>query len=132
MSRIPARPVVLGCMALALGGCGGAARDPEEVVKEFIEAYDRGDPRACRELVTDGYVKAITREDGERGRELCEQQLAGIAPADVKLDLIPSVDDRGDVVDVVVRLRIDGRQEEQSLRLRRQDGEYRVDRLRPA
>lgn len=128
----PARSILAACAALALaaGGCGDRGKDdPIEVVKRYIESYDRGDLIVCDELVTEGYLRFLGRAAGGRdGREVCEQQVRAAEPLDITVDVIPSVQRKGDVVDVEVRLFVDDRQITHGLRLRKRGDVLLVDR----
>ena len=124
--RIPAAVAVL---MLAMAGCGESSEDPIEVTKQYIEAYDRGDLRVCDELVTEGYLESLGRAVKQDGRVVCEKQVKQLEPGLIVLDVIPSVEERGDIVDVTARLFVNGRQVQQKIRLKREDGELLVDRV---
>lgn len=123
------------CAALViiLAACGDRGRDdPIEVVKRYIESYDRGDLIVCDDLVTDGYLRWLSRAAGGLdGRTVCEQQVRAAEQFDISVDVIPSVQERGDIVDVEVRLMVDGRQVDDEIRLRKRDGELLVERSGP-
>ena len=127
-----ARTILAACAALsiAVAGCGDRGKDdPIEVVKRYIESYDRGDLIVCDELVTDGYLRFLGRAAGGRnGREVCEQQVRAAEQLDIRVDVIPSVQRQGDLVDVEVRLDVDGRQVNHQVRLRKQGDALLVDR----
>lgn len=115
---------------LALAACGGSSDDPIEVTKQFIEAYDTADTDVCDELVTERYLRSLAEEAGSGdGHAACVRQVEALEPAIIRLDVVPSVEERGDTVDVVVRLIVNGAQREQEVTLRRVEGELRVDRV---
>lgn len=121
-------PTLLACAA-ALAGCGGE-KPPDEVIKEFYEASDKGDEAACGDLVTDAYLRRRSGgETGDAARIACEAQLEALASTDIRVRAIPFVRERGDRVDAVVELEADGKGTRQKLILRRVDGELRVDRV---
>ena len=130
----PARRTLAACaaLALALGGCSTdrGKDDPIEVVKRYIESYDRGDLAVCDELVTDRYIRALGRAAHQNGRETCEQLVRAAERLDITLDVIPAVEEKGDVVNVQARLNVNGQQVTQDMRLRRQpNGDLLVDRV---
>ena len=128
----PARPILAACAALSLAaaGCGDRGKDdPIEVVKRYIESYDRGDLIVCDQLVTDGYLRFLGRAAGGRdGREVCEQQVRAAEQFDIRVDVIPSVERRGDIVDVQVRLFVGDQQVDHEIRLRKRGDELLVER----
>ena len=128
----PARQILAACAVLsfAAAGCGDRGKDdPIEVVKRYIESYDRGDLVVCDELVTDGYLRFLGRAaGGQDGREVCEQQVRAAEQFDITVDVVPSVERKGDIVDVQVRLFVDDRQVEHEIRLRKRDDELLVER----
>jgi hypothetical protein len=128
----PARTILAACAALSLvaAGCGDRGKDdPIEVVKRYIESYDRGDLIVCDELVTEGYLRFLGRAaGGQDGRQVCEQQVRAAEQFDITVDVIPSVERNGDVVDVEVRLFVDDQQVEHEIRLRKRDDELLVER----
>lgn len=127
-----ARPILAACAALSLaaGGCGDRGKDdPIEVVKRYIESYDRGDLIVCDELVSEGYLRFLGRAaGGQDGRQVCEQQVRAAEQFDITVDVIPSVERNGDVVDVEVRLFVDDQQVEHEIRLRKRDDKLLVER----
>lgn len=87
---IGCRPVIRGCLALALlfaaPACGGAAMpDPGEAVKAYSDAAARGDADAIYALMSDKSRRSLTRDevkrivDGERA-ELADQAKAITGP----------------------------------------------------
>jgi hypothetical protein len=115
---------IVALAGLAAGGCGADSDDPIEIVKQYVEAFDRGeDDRACGELVTERFLAEV-------GADACRRQVAALSPLDVKVDLIASIDERGDSAVAVVRLEINGKLQRRRIRLRRQDGEWRIDQVR--
>ena len=130
MSR--ARMILAACavLSLAAGGCGDRGKDdPIEVVKRYIESYDRGDLIVCDELVTDGYLRFLGRvAGGQDGRQVCEQQVRAAEQFDITVDVIPSVERKGDIVDVRVRLSVGDRQVNHAIRLRKSGDELLVER----
>lgn len=130
---LPRRRTLAACavLVLALAACGNRGKDdPIEVVKRYIESYDKGDLAVCDELVTKRYLRELGRRTGQDGRRTCEQLVRSAARLDITLDVIPSVQERGGAVEVVARLNVDGRQVSQDFRLRRQpNGDLLVDRV---
>lgn len=121
-------PIALACAA-ALAGCGGE-KPPDELIKEFYEASDRADPKACGSLVTDAYLgRRSGGRTGEAAVAACQAQLDALEDVDIRVRAIPFIRERGDRVDAVVELEANGRGDRQKLIMRRVDGELRIDRV---
>jgi hypothetical protein len=131
LCRLAAACSLLATVALA--ACGETDRPPEEVVREYVEAFDRADEAACDDLVTDDFLTSAVRDrlGVEEARRACIEQLEALERERVAVVLIPAVDTRGDVSNVTVRIERGDERPLQRITLRRVDGEWRVDRVRP-
>jgi hypothetical protein len=132
MRRLAA-PLALATLACGFAACGETDRPPDEVVREYVEAFDRADgDRACGSLVTDGFLRN-TAGGGEvpveRARRVCLEQLRALEAEEVEVVLIPEIEERGDVARVVIRLRIGDDRPRRRITLRRLDGEWKIDEV---
>jgi hypothetical protein len=118
-------------LALPVAGCGDRGKDdPIEVVKRYVESYDKGDLAVCSDLVTDGYLRRLSRAaGGADGLLACEALVRGSEQLDISLDVVPRVEQTDGTYEVDARLNVDGEQVEQHLRLRRQGDALLVDQV---
>jgi hypothetical protein len=111
---------------LALAGCGGSETSPEEAVKQYIESYDRGDPKAaCGDLVTRKFV-----DDALGGRKRCESQVTALKDLDVKLGTVTGVEDKGEGRSRVrIELEVAGEKRPQAIEVVKAGDSWKVDKI---
>jgi ketosteroid isomerase-like protein len=115
--------------ALAAAGCGGGD-DREEVkrtLREFVAALNTRDGEAlCEDLVTRDYVEKQTLAEGDKALSDCKRQLSQLRGLKVKLVEVQSVRVDGDRARARAVLSVQGQEQDQVYRLRREDGGWRI------
>ncbi len=126
MPRI-ALPFALAVLALAsCGGGGNDGDDPEEVVRDFVEATNARDTdRLCEELLSPEFVAESTgAKPGET--DTCKQQLAAVKGLRLEVvDFRRSTVD-GDDARVSAVLRVNGQRQARQFLLVKQDGAWKL------
>jgi ABC-type glycerol-3-phosphate transport system substrate-binding protein len=128
---VPRRALVaslIACAALAACGGGNDQEDAEQVVRDFVEATATQNPKLCEELVTDDFLQATTGTKGREAQKLCRQQLAATKGVKLKLIDVKETNVKGDTATVSFRLELEGRRRDQTLELKKEDGDFRVER----
>jgi predicted lipid-binding transport protein (Tim44 family) len=126
MARLP---LVLATLAvLLIPACGGDDRkDVEQTVRAFVRATDQRDAETfCAELVTQEFLEQSTGATGDRAKDACEQQLSAVTGLRVKLVRIMRIEIDGDRAEVTAVLRTQGRRDVRLLRLKREDGDWKL------
>lgn len=125
-----ALPIVLALGLLVPLSCGGGDDDREQVeqtVRDFITATNERDSgRFCDELVAQAYLERSTGAKGERARDECKRQLKAVKG--LRLELVRIRDTRidGDAATVTALIKTQGRSADQTLRLKREDGDWKL------
>jgi predicted lipid-binding transport protein (Tim44 family) len=115
-------------LVAALVGCGGNDReDAEQTVRDFVTATNERDgQRFCEELVTQEFLEQTTGATGERAAGACRRQLESIQGLQLELVEIRKTEVDGDSAKVTVALETQGRSQVQSLRLKKEEGDWRL------
>ena len=113
---------------LALAACGGDdEKDAEQTVRDFVAATNERDGRRfCEELVTQEFLEQTTGARGERAAAACRRQLESIQGLELELVKIRKTEIDGDSARVTVALETQGRPQVKSLRLEKEDGDWRL------
>ena len=119
--------LLIACV-LALAACG--ENDEEQVnqtVRDFVTATsERDEKRFCDELVSQEFLEQSTGAKGGKARDACHTQLRQLKGLKVELEEIEStkVDDERATVRAV--LSTQGQKQDQVLRLRKEDGDWKL------
>jgi ketosteroid isomerase-like protein len=121
--------VSLVACALAAAGCGG--RDDREQVDETLRAFvsavnARDGQRFCEDLVTRDFVEKQTFTKGDKALSDCKRQLSQVKGLKVRLVEIESVRVDGDRARARAVLSVQGQEQDQVYRLRKDDGSWRI------
>jgi predicted lipid-binding transport protein (Tim44 family) len=121
--------LILLLPALALGGCGGGD-DEEQIdatVRDFVSAAnDRDADTFCGEIVTQEFLEKTTGATGDDAQDECRRQLKAIKGLRVKLVRIDKTEFDGDRATVRVVFRAQGVTAPETLRLEKQDGDWKL------
>jgi predicted lipid-binding transport protein (Tim44 family) len=126
VSRLPL--VLATVAAFLIAACGGDDRkDVEQTVRDFVRATDHRDADAfCDELVTQEFLEQSTGATGDRAKDACKQQLRAVTGLRVKLVRIRTIDIDEDRATVTAVLQTQGRRQPRLLRLKREDGDWKL------
>jgi len=122
-------PLVLVTIAvLLLAACGGDDRkDVEQTVRDFVRATDQRDADMfCDELVTQEFLEQSTGATGDRAKDACKEQLTAVTGLRVKLVRIRRIEIDDDRARASVVLETQGRRQARLLRLKREDGDWKL------
>jgi predicted lipid-binding transport protein (Tim44 family) len=116
------------CLAVLAPGCGSDdAKDVRKAVRDFVQATNDGDPRACDQLVTQRYLEQQTAQAGEAAKDACREQLKTLRGVEVTLDRFVSVKVDGDKATALVDLRSGNLKDKRTIELAREGGRWRLD-----
>lgn len=126
MTRLPL--VLVTIAVLLLAACGGDDRkDVEQTVRDFVRATDQRDADMfCDELVTQEFLEQSTGATGDRAKDACKQQLTAVTGLRVKLVRIRKIEIDDDRARASVVLETQGRRQARLLRLKREDGDWKL------
>jgi hypothetical protein len=113
--------------ALVLPACGGGDdRDPERVVRDFVDATNDHDAaRLCDELLSRAFIAKTTgAEEGDT--ETCKEQLGAVRGLRLRLLEVRRTTVDGDTAKVLAVLRVDGARQPREFDLTRQDGDWKL------
>jgi hypothetical protein len=121
-------PVLAAAAALLLGACGGDDREEvEQTVRDFVRATDERDVDTfCDELVTQEFLEQSTGATGEKAGDACKQQLRAVTGLRLELVRIRKIEIDGDRAAVTAVLETQGRRDVRLLRLRQEDGDWKL------
>lgn len=122
-----ALPAVL-LAALALGACGGDDKeDAEQTVRDFVSATNERDADAfCGEIVTQEFLESTTGATGDKAQDECRRQMEAVQGLEVKLVRIRNTEIDGDNASVTAIIRTQGTNRRQTLRLTKEDGDWKL------
>lgn len=116
------------CLAVVVSACGESEEaDVRAAVRDFVQATNDNDPRACDELVTQRYLEQSTAERGEEARAACREQLKTLGGVEVNVEKFTSTRVEDDTAVVEVELRTAGVRDSRVIELARQDGRWQLD-----
>jgi Domain of unknown function (DUF4878) len=125
-----ARIVPIACCALVLlAGCGGGddKEEAEQTVRDFVTATRERDADAfCDELVTREFLEQATGATGDNAAESCKREFRSLTGLRVRLVRITKTEIDGDTARVTAILERQGQRIEQTLRLAKQDGDWKL------
>jgi hypothetical protein len=125
-----ARIVPLACCALALlAGCGGGddEEDAEQTVRDFVTATRERDAETfCDELVTQEFLEQATGATGDQAAESCKREFRSLLGLRVRLVRIVNTEVDGDAARVKAVLERQGERIEQTLRLTKEGGDWKI------
>jgi hypothetical protein len=123
-------PLLLACVALAACGGGGGAdskEDAEQTVRDFVRATNQRDAdRFCEDVVSQEFLEETTGAKGDQALEACKQQLKQLKGLKVKLVRIDKAVVDGDKARVTAVLETQGQAHRQLLRLKQEDGRWKI------
>lgn len=116
------------CLLVAVSGCGGDDKqDAEQTVRDFVEATrERDADKFCDELVTQEFLEQTIGATGARARESCKRELRALSGLRVELVRIVKTELDGDSATVTAVLKRQGQRLEQKLRLKKEDGDWKL------
>lgn len=114
--------------AAALGACGGDDReDAEQTVRDFVNATNERDADAfCGELVTQEFLESTTGASGDKAQDECRRQMKAVRGLEVELVRFRRTAVDGDSARVTAILRTQGARSTQTLRLKKEDGDWKL------
>jgi hypothetical protein len=122
-----ARLALVLALALVLSACGGDDGDPQQAVRDFVEATNARDgDRLCGELLTQEYLEKATGATGDNAEEACKSQLDLIKGLKLKLISVdePKVD--GDSATVRATIATGGQRAPRVFELAKEDGSWKL------
>jgi hypothetical protein len=122
------RFLVVPLALAALAGCGGDEKgEAEATVREFVRATNERDGEAfCEDLVTQEFLEQSTGATGDNAAENCRRQFSRLKGVDVELVRIRETRVDGDEASVSAVIVTQGQRQDQLLRLRKEDGDWRL------
>ena len=113
--------------ALALPACGGGDdRDPERVVRDFVDATNDHDAaKLCDELLSPEFI-AKTTGAKEGDTDTCKKQLGAVRGLRLRLVEVRKTTVDGDSAKVLAVLRVDGARQPREFDLTKQDGDWKL------
>jgi hypothetical protein len=126
---VPRAAITFALAVIALASCGGSGNDgddPEQVVRDFVEATnDRDSDRLCEELLSPKFIAESTgAKAGDT--DTCKEQIGAVKG--LRLEVVDirrsSVD--GDKARVSAVLRVNGQRQARQFLLEKQDGAWKL------
>jgi hypothetical protein len=128
-ARAAALLLLLLLPVLGLGGCGGGDDEEQidETVRDFVNAAnDRDADTFCGEIVTQEFLEKTTGAMGDDAQDECRRQLKAIKGLRVSLVRIGKTEIDGDRATVRAVFRAQGVTAPETLRLEKQDGDWKL------
>jgi hypothetical protein len=123
------RRIALICLLVAVSGCGGGddKEDAEQTVRDFVQATSARDAdKFCDELVTQEFLEQTIGATGDRATESCKREFKNLSGLRVKLVRIVRTKVEGDSATVTAVLERQGQRLRQTLRLKQDDGDWKL------
>jgi len=117
------------CALALVAGCGGGddEADAEQTVRDFVTATRERDADGfCEELVTREFLEQSTGATGNQASESCKREFRALPNLRVRLVEIRRTEVDGDVARVTAVLERQGQRQEQTLRLVKEDGDWKI------
>lgn len=117
------------CLLVALSGCGGGddKSDAEQTVRDFVQATTERDADTfCDELVTQEFLEQTIGATGDKARESCKREFKNLSGLRVDLVRIEQTTVDGDHATVTAVLNRQGQRIKQELRLKKEDGDWKL------
>jgi hypothetical protein len=120
--------VIAGLLPFA--ACGGDDDDTGQVkqtVRQFVRATDQRDADAfCGRLVTQEFLEQTTGAVGDQAEDACRQQLRAVTGLRLRLLRIKRTEIDEDRARVTAVLETQGQRQVRVLRLREEDGDWKL------
>ena len=123
------RRIALICLLLAVSGCGGGddKADAEQTVRDFVQATrERDADRFCDELVTQEFLEQTIGATGDKAKESCKREFRNLRGLRVTLARIVKTEVDGDSATVTAVLDRQGQTIKEKLRLKKEDGDWKL------
>jgi ketosteroid isomerase-like protein len=127
-----ARLAVPICLMALLAGCGGGGGDDdkqqaEQTVRDFVKAVNTRDADSyCDDLITKEFREKTTFATGDRASESCKREFGAIRGLHIRLVRIVGTKVDGDKATVTAVLGRSGQELKQQLKLRKEDGDWKL------
>jgi hypothetical protein len=124
----PLLMLLLAVAALAVAACGDDDEEGvEQTVRDFVSASSEPDAdEFCGELVTQEFIEQATGATGDQADDECRRQLEETPGVDAELVEIRATEIDGDEARVRAVIRTQGQPGTQTLRLEKEDGQWKL------
>jgi hypothetical protein len=123
------RRIALICLLVAVSGCGGGddKSDAEQTVRDFVQATRTRDAdKFCDDLVTEEFLEQSIGATGDKAKESCKREFKNLSGLRVDLVRIEKTKLDGDHATVTAVLERQGQRLTQELRLKKEDGDWKL------
>jgi hypothetical protein len=124
------RRIALICLLVTVPGCGGGGddkADAEQTVREFVEATrERDGEKFCDELVTREFLEQTIGATGDKAKESCKREFRNLRGLRVNLIRVAKTEVDGDSATVTAVFDRQGQRIRQELRLKKEDGDWKL------
>jgi ketosteroid isomerase-like protein len=123
------RRIALICLLVAVSGCGGGndKADAEQTVRDFVQATrERDADKFCDDLVTEEFLEQTIGATGDKAKESCKREFKNLSGLRVELVRIEKTKLDGDHATVTAVLERQGQRLTQELRLKKEDGDWKL------
>ena len=123
------RRIALICLLVAVSGCGGGddKTDAEQTVRDFVQATrERDADKFCDELVTQEFLEQTIGATGDKAKESCKREFRNLRGLRVTLVRVVRTEVDGDTATVTAVLDRQGQRIRQELRLKKEDGDWKL------
>ncbi len=117
------------CLLAVVAGCGGGddAGDAEQTVRDFVQATrERDADRFCDELVTQEFLEQTIGATGDKAKESCKREFSNLRGLRVTLVRLVKTEVDGDNATVTAVLDRQGQPIREKLRLKKEDGDWKL------